>query len=397
MLGKLEVLEVYEYYDIPRLFVCTNQYGHYYLAVSVSDTDECHTWIYASMTKRRLKAVRTGEVELYSAFKDTEEGCVFRVTTLDTKPDTATTIMCDDVPDKWLPVKGAKLDVSRSKAIPKDTHQIIRAPALPGMQDAAESFDDIIVRAFSEVRIVTGSGTQEFLSSDRMIADPHLDKKFMKLCAKYGLKTNPIIMNLRLMALRKAKKLSHLPPSKKRSGLTSSVSNRISFASELALRLIRIRKGVTLDQILCDPNLAKEFDSLAESMSPGFSSLEYRLAALNVRKRGTFTRIDERVTFESTENVANLRVERIPNVAGIYLFSSDDFPVFINQTDNLRSRLTVHLDNSNKQGLPEWLWLKPLQHSYIPMPSTAATFRRNLEQTEMRERKTFLNFYSKPA
>lgn len=397
MLGKLEVLEIYEFYDIPRLFLCSNQYGHYYLVLSVSEADKYHTWIYAAISNKRLKAVRAGDVDLYDAFKQTEDACVFKVTTLSTESDTVTTIMCDDLHSEWLPIKGPKLGIPKSKVIPKGSHQIIETPPLPGMQDAIESFDDIIIRAFSEIRVEIKSGTQEFLSSDRMIADPYLDRKFIKLCMEYGLKTNPINLNLRLMALRKQSKLSHLAPSKKRSGLMPSVSNIISFASELALRLIRIRKGVTLDQILCDPKLADEFDKLAKSISPGYSSLEYRLAALNVRKRGTFKRVDERVTFKSIENVKNLRIEKIPNAAGLYLFSSDDFPVFMNQTDSIRNRLMLHLKNSSNRGLPDWLWNKPLQHSYIAMPKVTATFRKNLEQTEIRERQTFLNFYSKTA
>ncbi len=397
ILGKLEVLEIYEFYDIPILFLCSNQYGHHYLVLSISETDEYNVWIYAAISKKRLKAVRAGAIDLYDAFKQTEDACIFKVTTLSTEPDTVTTVMCDDLRSEWLPTKGPKLDIPKSKVIPKGSHQIIETPPLPGIEDGVESFDDIIVRAFSETRIEIRAGVQDFLSSDRMIADPYLDKKFIELCMKYGLKTNPVNLNLRLMALRKAKKLSHLPPSKKRSGLTPIVSSIISFASELGLRLIRIRKGVTLDQILCDPKLADEFDKLAKSISPGYSPLEYRLAALNVRKRGTFKRVDERVTFESIENVKNLRIERMPDVAGLYLFSSDDFQVFINQTNSIRNRLMLHLKNSSNRGLPDWLWNKPLQHSYIAMPEVTATFRKNLEQTEIRERETFLNFYSKPA
>lgn len=396
-LGKLEVLEIYEFYDIPRLFLCSNQYGHYYLVLSVSETDEDHTWIYAAISKQRLKAVRAGKVDLHNAFKQTEDACVFKVTTMSTEPDTVTTVMCDELSSEWLPNKGPKLDIPKSKVIPKGSHQIIGTPPLPGMQDAIEDLDDIIIRAFSKARVEVMEGEKILVSSDRVIADPYLDKKFIELCLKYGLKTYTTNLNLRLMALRKAKKLADLPPSKKLPGLTPIVSDMISFASELAYRLIRIRKGVTLDTILCDPNLSKEFDKLAKNISPGYSSLEYRLAALNVRKRGAFKWVDERVEFRSIENVKKVRIEKIPDVAGLYLFSSDDFPVFINQTDSIRNRLMLHLKYSNNLGLPDWSWNKPLQHSYIATPEITAKLRKDIEQTEIRERETFLNFYSKTA
>lgn len=400
IIGKLETVEVYEYYDIPRLFSCVNQYGYYYIALSVSDTTHCHIWLYALVSKKKLKEIRVGEVDLYDAFKQAEDGCVFKVTTLSGEPDTAIRVMCEDLTDEWLPTKGPKLEIPKSRSIPKGSHQIIETPPLPGMQDAAESFDDIIKRAFSDARVrvseaginVTSKGWYG-LSSDRVIADPVLDRIFIELCNGYGLRANPTTLNLRLMALRKASELSDLPKSKT-NGLKKGVNEQISFASELALRLIRVRMGVSLDQILCDPNLVKEFDSLARSLSPGFSDLEYRLSALNVRKRGTFKKVEENVTFDSTENISSLHIEQIPESAGLYLFSSNDRSVFLNQTDNLRSRLGLHLTNSDGKGLPEWLWPKPLQHSYIPLPGVSATFRKNLEQTQMREQKTFFNFYS---
>jgi len=397
VLGRLEVIEVYEYYDIPRLFACINQYGHYYLVLSVSETDKEHTWIYALISKKRLQNVRTGEINLYDAFRYTEDGCVFKVTTLGKEPDTAITIMCSDIPRKWLPKEEPRLDIQKSRAIPKGSNQIIETQPLPGMHDAIESIDDIIIRAFSKARVEVMEGEKFLVSSDRVIADPYLDKKFIELCMKYGLKTYTTNLNLRLMALRKAKKLAHLPQSKKLLGLTPIVSDMISFASELAYRLIRIRKGVTLDTILCDPSLSKEFDKLARSISPGYSSLEYRLAALNVRKRGTFKRVDERVEFKSVENVKKISIEKIPDVAGLYLFSSEDFPVFINQTESIRNRLMLHLKYSNNLGLPDWSWSKPLQHSYIATPDITAKLRKDIEQTEIRERETFLNFYSKTA
>lgn len=401
ILGKLETIEVYEYYDIPRLFTCLNQYGYYYMALSVSDTDLHHIWIYALVSKKRLKEIRVGEVDLHDVFKETEDRCVFKVTTLSNEPDTAIRVMCKDLTDEWLPIKGPKLRIPKSRSIPKGSHQIIGTPSLPGMEDAVESYEDIIKRAFSDARVcvsetgikVTSKGWYG-LSSDRVIADTVLDKIFIDRCYNYGLRDNPTNLNLKLMAMRKASKLSDLPKSKT-NGLRPGVNDQISFAAELALRLVRLRKGATLDQILCDPDLVKEFDELARNMSPGFTDLEYRLSALNVRKRGTFKKVDDSVEFISTENISKLRLDRIPESAGLYLFSSNDLPVFINQTDNLRNRLGLHLANSDNRGLPDWLWSKKLQHSYVPLPTETATFRKNLEQTQMRQKQTFLNFYSK--
>ena len=42
------------------------------------------------------------------------------------------------------------------------------------------------------------------------------------------------------------------------------------FASEIAARFLEHRSQATLDQILCDPALAAEFDGLAAEITPGF-------------------------------------------------------------------------------------------------------------------------------
>src|SRR5260370_37589550 len=43
--------------------------------------------------------------------------------------------------------------------------------------------------------------------------------------------------------------------------------------------------GCSLDDLLCDPELANKLDSIASSFAPGFSPLQYRWAARTIRKR----------------------------------------------------------------------------------------------------------------
>ena len=59
-----------------------------------------------------------------------------------------------------------------------------------------------------------------------------------------------------------------------------------SFASEVALHQLSVELDVTLDGILCDPELAALLDKIAGQFSHGdHSSFEYRWAALTLRKR----------------------------------------------------------------------------------------------------------------
>jgi len=46
------------------------------------------------------------------------------------------------------------------------------------------------------------------------------------------------------------------------------------------------RDATTLDRIICDPERAAEFDLIAADIAPGYSSLEYRWAALSCERQG---------------------------------------------------------------------------------------------------------------
>jgi len=49
-LGKLDIVQVYEYYDVPCLFSCTNEKGDLFLAIW-SDTN---IWLYTPTTLAKL-------------------------------------------------------------------------------------------------------------------------------------------------------------------------------------------------------------------------------------------------------------------------------------------------------------------------------------------------------
>ena len=62
--------------------------------------------------------------------------------------------------------------------------------------------------------------------------------------------------------------------------------DRFGFASEVAWRLMAIDYNKTLDDILCSPQFAAEFDRLAAEFGPDetIQPIDYRRAALSVRK-----------------------------------------------------------------------------------------------------------------
>jgi len=250
-----------------------------------------------------------------------------------------------------------------------------------------------IMQAFLEVR--------DSYSADKVIADPELDRKFLRRCRELGMAGTEFELNWKLMNARKASKLSGLSDLiKTRKYSVGKVVDEFEYASELAVRYMQQSKNVSLDQIICDPELAEEFDTYAAKLAPGFSSLQYRWAAFALRKAGRFAKkVDQIPEIEPFGRMRGLKLEKIPEVGGLYVFSSSDKLVFASQTDNLRHRLERHIKVS-VCGLPRWLWdvrREPLQLGLAPLPGITRGLRQAMELVLVRQWKPVLNFARKVA
>lgn len=81
ILGKLEVLEVFEHYDFPRIFSCRNQTSQVYFVISISDDEEALEWIYLPVSISRYNALCENGISLRSGILESENGFVFVVKT----------------------------------------------------------------------------------------------------------------------------------------------------------------------------------------------------------------------------------------------------------------------------------------------------------------------------
>ncbi|MDF0553672.1 DUF6575 domain-containing protein [Kamptonema sp. UHCC 0994] len=106
-LGKLEIIEVYEYYDAPCLFACRNLSGQLFIAVWAEQTTEFGTWLYVPISQRRFETVRSGGIDLRDAFLNSEDGFVYEVIiSSDNSSDRVEIIWCENLIDDWLPMPG---------------------------------------------------------------------------------------------------------------------------------------------------------------------------------------------------------------------------------------------------------------------------------------------------
>lgn len=211
----------------------------------------------------------------------------------------------------------------------------------------------------------------EGFSADRVVADPDLNAAFVEACTRLGLAGTARTWNMLLFRLRKAGRLAAIDTSK-RTAVPWSACDNYLFASEITLqRMIDSQLAKSLDEILCDPETAVTFDQKAGRLAPGYSPLEYRWAALRLRKEAKKARcraatLHPPKRLGDASPIAEFDPERAPETSGLYVLS--DGPkrkLYVGESTNLRSRLRLQFGPEQRDA---WLEQTPdLQIQTLPM------------------------------
>jgi hypothetical protein len=115
-LGVLEIIEVYEYYDRPVLFACQNQVGNKYIATWVDETDDAELWFYVPISQRRFEQIRSGAIDLHTAFAKAEGDSLFSVLIpFSEQPESNQIVVkalyAPSIPSSQFPEPGERLDL----------------------------------------------------------------------------------------------------------------------------------------------------------------------------------------------------------------------------------------------------------------------------------------------
>lgn len=246
---------------------------------------------------------------------------------------------------------------------------------------------DKIIAAFQQV--------SEGLSEDRVIADPALNAKFIEACRLAGLLDSPTILNAALINLRKRGARPRTTPTR-RTRFSNSEDYR--FAAEIAARHMEQRHQTTLDRVLCDPELAAEFDLIAGQLAPGYSSLEYRWAALQLRKTSKLKpEVLRMINIEAADfgPIEQVRIDQLPDAQGIYIFYSPNETLYVGEAENLRRRVSKHVEHSDRKALAHWLWehgATEVRLETIVLPEDcSALARKSIEKHLIASRRPIFN------
>ena len=128
-LGKLEIIEVYEYYDQPVLYSCKNASGHFYLVVAAAEDAQFLTWLCVAASTERLNLIRSGKIDLHDAFVDSENPYAIQVRVPYEEHASVQTdfIQSNQIPEDMLPMPGECLDLE-TEILPvlSDTEEIVK-------------------------------------------------------------------------------------------------------------------------------------------------------------------------------------------------------------------------------------------------------------------------------
>jgi site-specific DNA-methyltransferase (adenine-specific) len=227
----------------------------------------------------------------------------------------------------------------------------------------------LVVRAYADVR----SGA----STDYVVLEPELNLLFLHRCWELGAAASPEELNWILMNARKDGKISELPKAQKFS-IPKRDLDTYSFGTEVALRYVQDRvlrdehRELSLDKLLCSPKLAAEFDGLAGRIVPGHTSIQYRWAAMALRKaRRLPKQVVDVSIFQEVGLLEDIRPSTVASSRGLYWVEIGDCSTFVGIAENLRTQIDAFVDRLGNQVIPEWYGGRPIGKARMSLMEAA--------------------------
>jgi len=267
-------------------------------------------------------------------------------------------------------------------------HSRQKTPSAKCKSDGGTKLSTIVVSAFNAYR--------NGFSPDRVVADPKINDLFLEKCSLecsgvVAKDANKCLLNVRKAGLLKGTKSS------KRTSFKDEEDYK--YSSEIAVRFLEKRDNVTLDDIICDPVRANEFDKIASNICPGYTPLQYRWAALNLRKSSKLkpelmSHVLRPVGVQLGP-ISKLDLSELPTEQGLYIFYGGQQTLYVGEAGNLRLRIEKHLDHSDNKELARWFWENGFSEVNLELQelpgNTLKKVRRALESEQITSRHPLFN------
>ncbi|MCK4794576.1 MAG: N-6 DNA methylase [Desulfobacteraceae bacterium] len=226
-----------------------------------------------------------------------------------------------------------------------------KAPAIVVPTDEVDI--ERVLAAFNDVR--------QDMSVDYVVADPMANVRLQEAVRELGVRAEAARVNQALLNARKAGMLKGTPTGR-RYRLSKEFVPYV-FASEWSVRhlqrqlLKEISRMPALDELLCNPSWAARFDKIVAKIKPGFQPIDYRWAALAMRKKSRSRPEDKAldIPMHRQMTLAELLDQSVPAGPGLYLIRSPERPLYMNWAQDLLDQVSRHRDVAGDEMVPPWL------------------------------------------
>lgn len=198
---------------------------------------------------------------------------------------------------------------------------------------------------------------------DRFLADPDLVEAFLDDVRKNGVDAAAAQINRRLLRIRKAGQLKVPTTAEDRRDLTPFL-----IPAELAVAQLGYRFDATYDDLLADPEIGNAFDELALKLGGTGTRVDYRLAALHLRKNIRSRKgkeAEELLNFGVTDlndrwkaigPISHLDQAQVPTTEGIFAISEPNRFLYLTRFANIKAGLDRFRNPALLSGIGNHFW-----------------------------------------
>ncbi|MGB1249302.1 MAG: DUF6575 domain-containing protein [Candidatus Promineifilaceae bacterium] len=166
-LGELDIFEIYEYMDGPRLFAARDVIGTSFLVYWIDESDESSGWLYLPISGKRLKQLRRKKRSLRWAYMNPEMSHYYVVyTRFDDEPDVVDFVPKQEIDLEFLPPKDFYIEyveVINKKVDAWSFETILKTKQANGTPNARVLSDFIdVFRELIEPLMQNASGSHHF-------------------------------------------------------------------------------------------------------------------------------------------------------------------------------------------------------------------------------------------
>jgi len=218
-----------------------------------------------------------------------------------------------------------------------------------------ESRDSLIVKAFAQIH--------DGYSVDRTLADPRLAAQFVKRCRQLGIDAPHAAVCRRLLGLRKAGGFPIKTTKEDKRNLRPFL-----IPAELAFAKLTYRYDASYDDLLADPDVGKAFDEYVARVGRSGDAIDYRLAALHLRKNVRSRRKADakqlahldiskvNARWHTPGHLSDVRLDALPDSEGVFSLRESDRYLFLSHSKNLRFGVGIFQDKDVLASVGNHFW-----------------------------------------